>query len=127
MNPGAAKLLTGRRVLIVEDRYLIASEMAEEVRRLGAEVVGPSPSVARARELIESGAPDVALLDINLDGEEVFPVAEQLAAHGVPFVFLTGYDADVLPDVWRDRPRVDKPVDVRELRAQLEGALRTGG
>ena len=115
----ASQPLAGRRVLIVEDRYLIASEMADEVRRLGAEVVGPSPDLARARDLITGERLDAALLDINLDGELVFPLADLLARRNVPFVFLTGYDEDVLPEAWHDRPKLTKPIDARDLRRAL--------
>lgn len=111
--------LAGRRVLIVEDRYLIASEMAEEVRRLGGEVLGPSPNVAAAVAIIDREAIDVALLDVNLDGELVFPLADALAQKGVPFIFMTGYERDTLPAAWRDRPSLSKPLDPRALRARL--------
>ncbi len=116
--------LEGRRILIVEDRYLIATEMADEVRRMGGEVLGPSPSVERARELIGEEQVDIALLDVNLDGELVFPLADMLQSRGVPFLFLTGYDEAVLPEAWRDRPRISKPVDPRELRAHLVATAR---
>lgn len=114
----AEPILAGRRVLIVEDRYLIAAEMADEVARLGGEVIGPTGSVATASEL--AAAPvDIALLDVNLDGEWVFPLAEVLARKGVPMIFLTGYDDDSMPEAWRDHPRLRKPVSGRSLRAEL--------
>lgn len=119
MTVAAGRPLAGRKVLIVEDRYLIAAELADYVRDLGAEVVGPTPSVARATELISSQRVDIALLDINLDGETVFGVAELLLERAAPFVFLTGYDTDVLPPRWRDCPQLTKPVDPRALRQAL--------
>ncbi|MFL5295827.1 MAG: response regulator [Phenylobacterium sp.] len=111
--------LTGERVLIVEDRYLIASEMADEVQRMGGKVLGPSRDLKAAQEILAREGADIALLDINLDGEEVYSLAGQLARSGVPFIFLTGYDADVLPAEWRGRPRITKPVSARALREEL--------
>jgi response regulator RpfG family c-di-GMP phosphodiesterase len=107
--------LAGRSVLVVEDRYLIASEMADAIRDMGARVVGPSRNVAGAQDMVDREPVDSALLDVNLDGELVFPLAEALTERGVPFIFLTGYDEDILPPPWRDRPRLAKPVDRRAL------------
>jgi len=118
MNP-APQPLGGHKVLIVEDRYLIACEMADEVAKLGGEVVGPASDLDGAAELLADAPVDLALLDVNLEGEMVFPLAERLAGDGVPFLFLTGYDQDLLPDPWRDRPRLVKPVDGRILRQEL--------
>ena len=92
---GGIQPLHGERVLIVEDRYLIACEMADEVGRLGGEVVGPSRSVAAALELLADERADLALLDVNLEGELVFPLAEKLNADGVPFIFLTGFGSSL--------------------------------
>jgi len=115
--------LAGKRVLVVEDRYMIAAEMCEEVNRMGGEVVGPSSSVARALDLIERQAVDLALLDVNLDGDPVYPLAETLHAREVPFIFLTGYDDFTLPDPWRQRPRLSKPVSLRQLQAEVRKVL----
>jgi DNA-binding response OmpR family regulator len=114
-----------RRVLIVEDRYLIACELADELSRLGFEVLGPAPTVAQACELLGGETVDAALLDVNLDGELVFPVAALLEERGVPFIFLTGYDREVLPPPWRGRPSLAKPIETRALKAELEKALAT--
>src|SRR5690242_9444995 len=111
--------LSGERVLIVEDKYLIASEMAREVEELGGRVVGPSRSVADAKAALAEEGVDLALLDVTLDAEDVFPLASELEAAGVPFVFTTGYDGEVLPARWRERPRIAKPVNWRLLRDEL--------
>ena len=111
--------LGGLRVLIVEDKYLIASEMAREVEDLGGDVVGPCNSVAAAKALLAEGGADLALLDVTLDLEEVFPLAMELEAAGVPFLFATGYDAEVLPARWRHSPRITKPVNSRTLREEI--------
>lgn len=121
MATGSAQenILEGRRVLIVEDRYMIASELAEEVARLGGQVLGPSRSVADAEVLLKGADADLAILDVNLDGELVFPLAETLVTRAVPFIFLTGYDEAVLPRTWRDRPILEKPLNSRALHDEL--------
>jgi DNA-binding response OmpR family regulator len=127
MSAPIPRPLAGRRVLIVEDRYLIASDVAEQVRSLGADVAGPSPSIAHAGAILDAEPVDVALLDIDLDGELVYPVAEMLDARGVPFIFLTGYDREHLPQPWRTHPRLAKPLDLRELHDELLAAAATRG
>lgn len=117
MTPG--KELEGRRVLIVEDRYVLASEIAELVRDMGAEVLGPAASVSAAEALVRELRANIALLDVNLGGEMIFPLAEQLAKQQTPVVLLTGYHDESLPAAWRSLPRLLKPVDRRSLREQL--------
>jgi DNA-binding response OmpR family regulator len=119
--------LQGRRILIVEDRYLIADEIARQVAGLSAEVVGPVATVSEAEKLARSEILDAALLDVDLDGEAVFPVADALNARGVPMIFLTGYDGWVLPAQWRGRPHLRKPTNPRELRSELAKVLGAGG
>lgn len=106
-------LLRDRRVLVVEDEYMLADTMERGLRKAGATVLGPVPSVAQALALL-AAEPDIdaAVLDINLDGERVFPVADALAARGVPFLFTTGYDASDLPAAYAGVTRCGKPVDV---------------
>jgi DNA-binding response OmpR family regulator len=119
--------LSGRRVLIVEDRYLIATEVADAVEDLGGEVLGPVSSVRAAAELLRKQPPDLALLDVNLDGEMVFPLAENLERVSTPIIFLTGYNAETLPAPWRDTPRLVKPVDPAALRHMLLHVGANGG
>lgn len=102
-----------RRVLVVEDDYLLADDLRRELGRLGIAVLGPVPTVAEALDLLAGPeAPDAALLDLNLGGELVFAVADALAARGVPFAFLTGYDRWAWADRYADAPRFEKPVDL---------------
>ena len=124
---GAPNPLDGRRILIVEDRYLIASELADKVRRLGARVLGPSPSVANATEILAEDTVEAALLDIDLEGELVYPLAELLDARGVPFVFVTGFDDETLPPPWRGRPSLTKPININELRRELIAVFQAFG
>ncbi|MEO6093008.1 MAG: response regulator [Novosphingobium sp.] len=105
--------LVGRRVLVVEDEYLLATDLAHALEKEAAEVIGPVPSVAQAMALIADGTDiHLGLLDINLGGELVYPVADALAALGVPFLFVTGYDARAIPPRFQNVPRLEKPVQV---------------
>ena len=116
--------LAGCRVLVVEDRYFIADEICHVLGALGAEVVGPFPDIAAAAEGAEAGALDLALLDVNLEGEMVYPVVERLEHRGVPFIFVTGYDDWVLPEPWRERPRLTKPVSRQTLTDEVLKVVR---
>jgi DNA-binding response OmpR family regulator len=108
--------LSGLRVLVVEDTFLIAMDLADQLADSGCEVVGPISTVKLALERIDGAELDGALLDVNLDGERSFPIAEFLAARGIPFIFLTGYDSQtVFPDEFQHAPRLAKPVDTKSL------------
>lgn len=119
--------LSGKRLLVVEDEYAIATDLAYALEDAGVEVVGPAASVEDALELVrrEGDRLDGALLDINLRDERVYPVADALAAKGVPFMFTTGYDTSAIPAAYSDVPRHEKPVFrarlLRQLAAQLAG------
>ncbi|HYG25916.1 MAG TPA: response regulator [Caulobacteraceae bacterium] len=118
------RLLEGRRVLIVEDQYLIAEEMRRAVLALGGEVVGPCPTIEAAMETLKETAVQFALLDVNVQGEEVARVTDELAARGVPFAFATGYDQWAIPPQHHDRVRIEKPVTREALREAIERALQ---
>jgi DNA-binding response OmpR family regulator len=113
--PTDAESLAGFHVLVVEDDYFVAKEMAAVLREHGATVLGPVPDVARGRALLEKSVPDCALLDVNLKGQFVFELAEELIERGVPPIFTTGYDASFLPPPLREAPCLHKPVDMFEL------------
>lgn len=111
-SPGPASL-GGLRILVVEDEYLLAADVARLLEQSGAEVIGPFPTVDQALSDLANGPlPDFALLDVNLRGVLVFPVAELLLSAGVPFLFVTGYDSGALPEIFADQPRLEKPVDL---------------
>jgi CheY-like chemotaxis protein len=105
------------RVLVVEDEYLIALDLASALLELGAEVIGPVPSVEQALSVIREHADelDAAVLDINLGSETAYPIAEVLREQRVPFVFATGYDGWSVPDAYGDVPRCYKPVDAADV------------
>lgn len=108
--------LNGRRILVVEDEYIIAIQVKHWLQDAGAEVIGPVPSVERALNLIEDGGIDAAVLDLNLgERRTAHPIADRLGALGVPHLFATG---DVrLPHIsgYDDRPRLEKPFVEAEL------------
>jgi CheY-like chemotaxis protein len=105
-----------RRVLVVEDEYLIAKRFADELAKLGIETVGPAGTVAQALALIAHGDHlDGATLDIKVRDDKVFAVADALQARGVPFVFATGYDQEAIPDRYRHVVRCQKPLDPAQV------------
>lgn len=115
----AARSLTGRHVLVVEDDYFIMDELRQSFERSGATVLGPVGSVEDALALVER-APriDAAVLDINLHGEMAFPVADALRARAIPIIFATGYGAATIPERFADAPHCEKPVEP-EMIARL--------
>ena len=107
--------LRGSRVLVVEDDYLLAQDLREQLQSWGAEVMGPVACVADALALLEAGpVPVVAILDIGLEDEWVYSVADALRTRGIPFVFATGYGAWVIPKGYADVPRAEKPLALRD-------------
>jgi CheY-like chemotaxis protein len=118
--------LEGRRILIVEDSPVVAPFTAELLADLGYEIVGPAPNMAAARELIEDGDFDAAIMDIHIRGERVFPLCEALDANGVPFLLTSGYADWQIPDKWKDRPRLQKPYTIGQVEAALGEMLNEG-
>ena len=112
------------RVLVVEDETLIAVMIEEAFVELGCEIVGPTGRLDRALQLANTGNFDAAILDVNIRGGKVYPVAEMLVARGVPFVFASGYGDWALPEALRDRPRLMKPFTMSALEEQI-GLLRS--
>jgi CheY-like chemotaxis protein len=115
--------LEGTRVLIVEDEYLVASLIEEVLESAGCIVCGPVSRLAEAVRAADRTACDVAVLDVNLAGERVYPVAEILARRNVPFVFITGYGQKGLPGEYAQRPRLSKPFRVADLLDTLSNAV----
>jgi DNA-binding response OmpR family regulator len=113
-----------RRVLVVEDEALIALDIETALKSGGCEVLGPVGTLAEAARLAADTTLDAAVLDINLGNEKVFSVADALAERGVPFVFLTGYETDILPKRHHDRPSITKPCRPAVLLDLLESTLR---
>ena len=118
------KSLEGRRILVVEDEFLIAMEVEDALRALGAEVVGPFGRLKPALGAVQIEALDGAVLDVRLDGETSEQLAAELVARGVPVLLTTGYESEQLPPDLRHLPRLRKPFDARDLRDMLEQACR---
>jgi CheY-like chemotaxis protein len=115
--------LQGVKVLVVEDEYLVATLMENMLASAGCVVAGPIPRLAQALDAASSEACDVAVLDVNLAGERVYPVADILAQRNVPFVFVTGYG--VLPGEYANRPRLCKPFKMADLLDTLSDIVKT--
>jgi CheY-like chemotaxis protein len=117
--------LRGRHLLVVEDEYVVAEDFALRLEDAGAIVVGPVPSVREALELVmsEGDRLDAAVLDVNLGGEFVYPVADALSGRGIPFVFTTGYDASAITPAYANAPRCEKPLDPALLARALSRAV----
>jgi CheY-like chemotaxis protein len=109
----------GVRLLIVEDEYFLAQDLADHFQSLGVKVLGPAGTVADALSLLRSHEVEGAVLDVNLRGERVYPVADVLLQKDVPFVFASGYGGELEPDVYTDVPRCIKPVDFSVLTKTL--------
>jgi CheY-like chemotaxis protein len=113
--------LKGRRILVVEDSPVLAPFTADVLGELGCAVVGPAPNMAVAREMVEAGEFDGALMDVHIRGERVFPLCDLLAAKGVPFVLTSGYADWSMPEKWDDRPRLQKPYTIEQVEEALSG------
>lgn len=121
------KPLRDLRVLIVEDSFLVAVDACAHLESCGCKVVGPVACLTTALDLARREPLDGVLLDVNLDGELSFPVAAALDARNVPYVFLTGYDADdIFPREYRDAPRLAKPFEHHHLVRTLTEHFRKG-
>lgn len=128
-SPNSAAPFAGRRILVVEDHFVLAESMRFSLEGLGCQVVGPAPTAARALELLDFGPVDAAVLDIDLRGQSSAEVAEELVRRGTPFVFLTGYEfAALLPEAFHRWTCLSKPVDPEVLVCTLGAELaRSGG
>lgn len=121
----ATQPLDGRRILIVEDEYLIATQVKRWLQHAGAEVIGPVPSVERALDLIDDGDLDGAVLDLNLGvGKTALPIADRLGELGVPHLFATGDVQVSRTSGYDDRPRLEKPYGQAELVRALSKVLK---
>lgn len=113
----------GRRILVVEDEFLIRMLLEDMLTDLGYELAGVAGRLDEALQLAKTTDFDLAILDVNLDGHDVYPVADLIAGRGLPFIFVTGYGGRGLPDAYRDRPTLQKPFQLGELRKMLAELL----
>jgi DNA-binding response OmpR family regulator len=115
--------LAGKRVLITEDEFFLALSLGQVLEEEGYAVAGPATSVEEALQLIEKARPSGAILDINLNGEMVYPAAKELMDRSIPFLFITGYSALDIPITFRNIPRLEKPVSAQILVGTLKKML----
>ncbi len=119
-----SQAFAGRRVLVVEDESLVAMLLETILEDMGCVPVGPAATVDEGLQLAGGDQPiDAALLDVNVAGKQVFPIAGALKARGVPFVFSTGYGEGGLPDEWRGQPTLQKPFTEAAVRNALMTAM----
>ncbi len=116
--------LAGRHIFVVEDEVLVAMALELALREAGCTVEGPITTLAEAMLPAAQVDADAAVLDLNLGGQRVYPVATLLAQRNVPFIFLTGYDADELPPEFADRPHLKKPFTMERVLDMLESLLQ---
>ena len=108
------------RVLVVEDEYLLAEDLRDVLQAAGAAVIGPFPTVSEAIDYLRAGAePDIAILDVNLRGANIFPVAEALDARQIPFIFTTGYEQEYVPEQFSQAAHLEKPVAAAKVAALI--------
>lgn len=128
MTPPPEKAcLQGYRVMVVEDEWLLATEIKSLLDKRGCTVLGPFASLARALAFLDGERPDAAILDLNIKGEYAVPMAQALSARGVPFVIVSGYSlAQVTAPELRNAPRLSKPIDHDQLLRAVREALKIG-
>jgi CheY-like chemotaxis protein len=119
----ADKLLSGRRILAVEDDMLIRLTLEDMLAELGCESVSVAATIGEALGMIDVHTFDAATLDVNLGGTSSYPVADTLTARGVPFVFTTGHGAHSLREGYRERPILNKPFAYEDLGKILSRLL----
>ena len=122
-NPQPGPGLRGARILIVEDEYYLADDLASALRSAGAEIVGPAGTLEEAQAFVEGDGFDCAVVDMNLRGDMAFPIADQLREAGIPFLIATGYNSASLPARFDDVPRVEKPSDTRKVIEAIPALL----
>lgn len=116
--------LAERRILVVEDIYFLAADVAAALSRAGARVVGPAPTCARALSLIEATPLDGAVLNICLKDGDCYPAADALQRRGTPFIFVTGFDLAALPARFAWVPLRRKPTSGEAVVDALAAELR---
>jgi CheY-like chemotaxis protein len=110
-------------VLLVEDEAMIRMLVADMLTDLGYDVAAEAGDIAQAIKLARSAEFDLAILDVNVNGKIISPVAEAVALRNLPFVFATGYGTEGLPEQYRDHPALQKPFKIETLQQAIEAAL----
>ena len=116
--------LSGVRILIVEDDYYLATDAETTLRSAGATILGPCGDEGSALAIVAGETLDCAILDVNLGPGPSFHLATTMRTRGIPFVFVTGYDHDVIPDEFGDVARLQKPYLEHHLHNAIARLLR---
>jgi CheY-like chemotaxis protein len=124
MTPEALPATPALRILVVEDELMIRMLLEDMLGELGYTVAAAAANMDEALEAARNADVDLAILDVNLNGEPISPVADALVARGMPFVFATGYGEQGVPETYRDRPTLKKPFQLDGLKQMLESALK---
>lgn len=118
--------LTGTRVFVLEDESLVLFNIEDILTDLGCAIVGPAMRLEQADELFEqAAAADLAILDVNIAGRPVFPLAERLRERGTPLIFATGYGRAGLPEEWQNAPVLQKPYTMDDVVAAMHALTAT--
>ena len=120
---GAAQT-SGRSVFLVEDEVMIRMMVADMLEELGYSIAAEAGDINEALKLAQSVEFDLAILDVNVNGKVISPVADVIAARGRPFIFATGYGSSGLPAEYRDRPALQKPFQIETLGRAIEHAIK---
>jgi DNA-binding response OmpR family regulator len=113
-------------VLLVEDEVMIRMMVADMLQELGYTIAGEAGDIDEAVRLVQATDFDIAILDVNVNGKVISPVAEAVQLRGRPFVFATGYGSQGLPAKFRDRPTLQKPFQIETLARAIEATLKGG-
>jgi CheY-like chemotaxis protein len=114
----------GGSVFLVEDEVMIRMMVADMLEELGYSVAAEAGEINEAMKLAQSTEFDLAILDVNVNGKVISPVAELIKARNRPFIFATGYGSSGLPEEYRDRPALQKPFQLETLARMIETALK---
>ncbi|MBV5268756.1 MAG: response regulator [Afipia sp.] len=122
--PGVLKAAVRRSVLLVEDEVMIRMMVADMLEEIGYTIAAEAGDIDEAVRLVQVTDFDIAILDVNVNGKVITPVAEAVQLRGLPFVFATGYGAQGLPEKFRDRPTIQKPFQIETLARTIESVLK---
>jgi CheY-like chemotaxis protein len=115
----------GGSVFLVEDEVMIRMMVADMLEELGYRVVAEAGEINEAMKLAQTAEFDIAILDVNVNGKVISPVAELIKARNRPFIFATGYGSSGLPEEYRDRPALQKPFQLETLAKMIDTALKS--
>lgn len=122
--PGNFKAGLRTSILLVEDEVMIRMMVADMLEELGYTISGEAGDIDEGIRLVQAIDFDIAILDVNVNGRIITPVAEAVQMRGRPFIFATGYGAQGLPEKFRDRPTLQKPFQIETLARTIETVLK---